>query len=560
MNQQFLVGQKLSVQFTVSEEMVRNFADLIGDHSSLHVDDVYARRSIFRSPIVHGMLPFAFLAALDGLRVEGLLCKLMSAKGRFVAPIFRGDDLELSAAVTEASDVHKTVVWKFRIERLQRHERITEGQFTVAYEAVPKPTGEVPKRQSASALLENEIEMRACELADLAAGQLESFKFSVSEPGIECLRSTLATGLRLKSQKSLGKSEFHYGNLLAILMFSTLVGMRIPGSTATFVEFSASVDRDVANDVSYELTGTVAHVSKAARVVKTDIQVRADSERSEALTGRTVTLVNSKPSPMPSLAELRTSAVDLGLRDSVALVTGASRGIGETIAKLLALFGAKVVINYFRGKDDAERIASEIVHDGGEAIALQADVRDFDEVSSMIDQAVRQFGGIDILVNNAVRDFRPVGFAELTWEDIEMDIDVTVKGALNCCRVVAPIMSDRGGGKIVAISSSAVDDPPPNQIKYVVSKSALDGLVRALAVEFAPRNIQVNTVVPHFVETDLTAHIQESFRDKIARESPMGRNATAIDVAHAVVFLASAFSSYTTGQRLLVTGGRPPYL
>jgi 3-oxoacyl-[acyl-carrier protein] reductase len=121
-------------------------------------------------------------------------------------------------------------------------------------------------------------------------------------------------------------------------------------------------------------------------------------------------------------------------------------------------------------------------------------------------------------------------------------------------------MLARGAGKIINISTVAVDDPPPEQAKYVIAKSALVGLTRSLAIEFAARNIQVNMVVPNFVETDLVAHVQEGFRAKIARETPMGRHASPVDVAQAVLFLASSFSSFTTGQKIMVTGGGAPYL
>jgi 3-oxoacyl-[acyl-carrier protein] reductase len=121
-------------------------------------------------------------------------------------------------------------------------------------------------------------------------------------------------------------------------------------------------------------------------------------------------------------------------------------------------------------------------------------------------------------------------------------------------------MLERGGGKIVNVSTLATEVPPPGQLKYVLAKSALDGLTRALAAEYANKNIQVNSVVPNFVETDLVAHVTEGFRKKIADEIPMGRLTSPVDVARAVLFLASNQSSYTTGQRLAVTGGAPPFL
>lgn len=178
----------------------------------------------------------------------------------------------------------------------------------------------------------------------------------------------------------------------------------------------------------------------------------------------------------------------------------------------------------------------------------------------MVREATDRFGGIDVLVNNAARDFRPTPFLNLTWEAIQQDLDVIAKGAFLCCQQVIPLMIERGGGRIINISSVAVDNPPPDQAKYVIAKSALVGLTRSLSIEFASRNIQVNMVVPNFVETDLVAHVPEGFRAKIAQASPMQRLGSPVDVAQAVLFLASSHASFTTGQRIMVTGGGAPYL
>ncbi|HLG23072.1 MAG TPA: SDR family oxidoreductase, partial [Candidatus Manganitrophaceae bacterium] len=203
---------------------------------------------------------------------------------------------------------------------------------------------------------------------------------------------------------------------------------------------------------------------------------------------------------------------------------------------------------------------AEIKGEGGEAFAAQADVSDPLQTRRMTEAAVQRYGTIHILVNNAVKDFRPADFLSLTWEEAQADLDVIVKGAFHCCQAVIPLMLEQGGGKIINISTVAVENPPPSQTKYVVAKSALVGLSRSLAVEFASKNIQVNLVTPGFVETDLVAHIPEAYRKKIAQETPMGRNASPSDVAKAIVFLASSYASFTTGQQILVTGGGAPYL
>ena len=260
------------------------------------------------------------------------------------------------------------------------------------------------------------------------------------------------------------------------------------------------------------------------------------------------------------MRSIRENAIDMGLKGKVVLVTGASRGIGETIAKMFAAFGSAVAVNYYLGKEDAERIVEEIRGQGGRAVAVRCDVTDPIQVRRMLAEVLEAYGTVDVLVNNAVRDFLPAKFLGLPWEEVQKDIDVVARGAFHCCQEVIPVMLRQGGGKIINLSTVATENPPPEQVKYVVAKSALVGLTRSLAAEFASRNIQVNMVVPGFVDTDLVSHISQVYKKKIAEDTPMRRIATPVDVAHAAIFLASSFSSFTTGQKILVTGGGAPYL
>jgi 3-oxoacyl-[acyl-carrier protein] reductase len=335
----------------------------------------------------------------------------------------------------------------------------------------------------------------------------------------------------------------------------------MPGASATFLEFAARFERPVKFDTRYRLKGTVAHRSRSTRIIKKEMLITPSGQDDEVMMrGKVSTLVAKPFQSMPSIDELKASGTDWGLTGKVVLVTGASRGIGETTAKLFALHGSKVIVNYNRGADDARRVVDEITNNGGDAIAVAADVSDADQVHALVQQARERYGAIDILVNNAARDFRPIPFSRLTWEDVQKDIDVIAKGAFLCCQQVVPLMLEKGGGKIINISTVATDNPPPDQMKYVIAKSALVGLTRSLSIELASRNIQVNLVVPNFVETDFVAHVQDGFRKKLAQDTPMQRHASPVDVARAVVFLASSHSSFTTGQKLMVTGGGAPYV
>jgi len=550
-------------RFSITAEMVRQFALLTGDRSALHVSDAFARRSVYRQPVVHGMLPVAFLSVAEGLRVEGWVGKPIAIIGQFVAPAYIGDELALILKLSNEQDSDTAISFDYQIKKLPAQATVTEGKVSILYEEMSSETfrGRAYDAE-VTALLLDQPQPTNRRLGEISKGDSDGFRFVVTEKGVEAFLAIVAGVRGNEGPRQVGLSGgFYCPNLLGVLLFSTLVGMRLPGTSATFLEFSAKVDEEVRIGKTYRLAGRVSHISRGTSILKTSVDIQGE-ERGDtiAIAGKVASLVNRPLCAMPTTKELKMSAMDFGLQDKVVLITGASRGIGETTAKLFAMFGAKVIVNYYRGKDDAERIVKEIEDEGGAAIAVQADVTDSDQVRQMVDKAIEQYRAIHVLVNNAVRDFRPIPFSDITWEDIQRDLDVIVKGAFHCCKAVVPIMVRQGGGKIVNISTSAVDDPPPDQLKYVLAKSALQGLTRSLSLEIAAQNVQVNTVVPSFVETDLVAHIQEGFRKKIAQETPMNRLASPVDVAHAVLFLASSFSSYTTGQKVMVTGGKSPFL
>jgi 3-oxoacyl-[acyl-carrier protein] reductase len=412
-------------------------------------------------------------------------------------------------------------------------------------------------------MLPDPPEMQCAQLEEIEKGQTDGFQFRI---GVEALREfarMLAEGAGDGQQSDVKAlpERFCLPNFLSILLFSTSVGICLPGASATFLEFSAEGDGEIELDTLYRLDAAVTHVSRSTRIIKKNIQISKVGQHGTTLFNGTAAVLVNKPSRMmPTMQDIKASALNPGLKDKVVLITGASRGIGETTAKLFGLLGARVIVNYHRGAEDAARIVNEIRAEGGEAVAALADVTRPEEVSSLVNLGIERYGAIHILVNNAARDFRPIPFLKLTWDEIQKDLDVIGKGAFLCCQQVIPLMLAQGGGKIINISSVAVDNPPPDQAKYVMAKSALVGLTRSLSIEFASRNIQVNLVVPNFVETDLVAHVPEGFRGKIARETPMQRLGSPIEVAQAVVFLASSFSSFTTGQKIMVTGGGAPYL
>ena len=557
-----LSGNSCRIAFVVTDEMVGRFAALTGDRSSLHVSEVFARRSAYRRPVAHGMLPVAFLALLPMLSVERARCVPVALSGRFRSPVYAGDRLSIISEPGRLATNGREVVHAFRIEQESSRATVTSGEITVAYcpvaEPVPHATGDL-----GAGMLLRPVELNDLRLNQIEKGMKDSIAFTVSQPAMRAFVDLLSLGIDDAARRSevAGLSErLAVANLMSILMFSTSVGVSIPGASATFLEFTARVDQEIEVGRAFVLQGEVVHRSSGTRIVKKEMVVRAEGSDEIAMRGKISTLVNEPPRRMPTVEDLKAGEMGWGLTGKTVLVTGSSRGIGETIAKLFSVVGARVIVNYHTGSDDAGRVVREIRDAGGEASAIAADVTNADDVASLVRDAIEHYGAIDVLVNNAARDFRPIALAHLTWDDIQRDIDVIAKGAFLCCQQVIPHMLRQGGGKIINIASIAVDNPPPDQTKYVMAKSALVGLTRSLAVELAARNIQVNMVSPSFVETDLVAHIQEGFRAKIAQENPMGRHASPVEVARAVLFLASPHAAFTTGQKIMVTGGSSPFL
>jgi 3-oxoacyl-[acyl-carrier protein] reductase len=548
-----------TLELAVEGRLVAQFAAITGDRSSLHTDESFASRSLYRRQVAHGMLPVSYLLLCGLLARQGYDARLERISAKFIAPAHVDDELALVVEAADAPDA-TTGVFAFRVERRATREVLTRGTVALAYApGRAAGAGRVSAGPQVDALAS--VAMRALEIAELVKGDTDSFELKVTRELGQRFVEMLARGLRPGTAPDpVAAPAFDACGMLAVASFSTLVGMRLPGATATFLEFEAELTAPIELDRKYRLEGRVAHVSRGTSLLKIDVSIAAQGASAGVVRGRIAALVNEPPRQRKSADQLRGAATDLKLRDKVVLITGASRGIGETTAKLFALFGAKVILNYRRSKTDAERIVSEIEAGGGVALALKADVADQRQVAAMVDGAVTRFGGIDVLVNNAVRDFRSIAYSDLDWDEIQADLDVTLKGAFTCAKLVVPHMLKRGGGKIVNISSIYAENPPPDQLKYVVSKAALEGLARGLAAELAGHNIQVNTVVPSFVDTEASSRMHDALRKRKAQQSPMRRNASPEDVAQAVLFLASSFSSYTTGQRILVTGGGAPYL
>jgi 3-oxoacyl-[acyl-carrier protein] reductase len=242
------------------------------------------------------------------------------------------------------------------------------------------------------------------------------------------------------------------------------------------------------------------------------------------------------------------------LQDQVALVTGGSRGIGRAIVKALAAEGAKVGFVYKGNQTAADSLVEEVRQAGGTALALQGDVANPATAPACVDRLEKEWGRLDILVNNAgiIRDDLFIRMEPEAWEGV---LNTNLGGAYHFCRAVAYAFMKQRRGRIINISSVAAEYVNPGQTNYAASKGAINALTRALAVELASRNVTVNALAPGFVETDMSEAVRNKAGDLIKKYIPMRRLGQPEDVARVVVFLASAESSYITGQVITVDGG-----
>lgn len=246
--------------------------------------------------------------------------------------------------------------------------------------------------------------------------------------------------------------------------------------------------------------------------------------------------------------------VEKFLTGKIALVTGASRGIGRAVALKLSDVGAKVAINFAGNLEKAEEVKAEIESRGGEAVLAQGKIDNFEVANDIVKKIVETWGTVDILINNAgiTRDNLLLKMSEADFDDV---IATNLKGVFNCTKAVTRIMIKNRSGKIVNMSSVVALIGNAGQANYAAAKAGIIGFTKSVAKELAPRGITVNAIAPGFIDTDMTAKLPEKIREETLNKIPLGKFGNPEDVANLAAFLVSEQASYITGQIINVDGG-----
>jgi 3-oxoacyl-[acyl-carrier protein] reductase len=404
--------------------------------------------------------------------------------------------------------------------------------------------------------MSDEMPQDAGRIASFAIGQTETVTRTITAEDVAAFARLSGDNNALHlDDEFAARTEFRHRvvhGFLSASILSQLVGMKLPGPGALYLSQTLDFTRPVFINDTVEARGTVESIDPQTRILT--LRTEIFNQNGECvLDGRAqVRLMRTRDQEPTAMPDTPTAPEKL-LTDRVALVTGASRGIGRAIAALLAAHGAHVWINYLKSASAAQRLQSEIETAGGRASLIAADAGNAEDVARMMETIGAQ-GRLDILINNAGGAPLSAPFARQSWNDMAAAYESVVAPAFLVTQAALPLMG-KGGRIVNVLSAAALGRTAYNWLPYVAAKSALMAMSKNLAQELGPRGIAVNMVSPSLVDTEMVANVPDKFREMMVARTPMRRLATVEDVAGAVLMLVSPYAAFITGDNLLVTGG-----
>jgi len=347
------------------------------------------------------------------------------------------------------------------------------------------------------------------------------------------------------ARKTLFRKPVVHG-MLSASFISTLIGMKLPGQGALWTSQSLQFLRQAYVGDTLTIVSRVKQKSVAIRSLVLEIII-TNQHNQKIITGE---------STVKSL-EIESEGEKVSAEQKkIVLITGGSKGIGAKTAQILAVEGYTVVLNYSKSQEEAEAVVNQIIHEGGKALAIKADLACVSEVESMFLTIEERVGNLTAVVHCAAAPNRLRPFLDLSWDAIQEQVDIQLKGVYHCARLALPKMIDAKNGSLIVMGSIASDGvPPTQQTDYVIVKSALSAFARSLAAEYGPKGIRVNIVAPGMTQTDRIADYPEKAKMLTKMNTPLRQLAQPEDIAHMVSFLLSEKARHITGETLRVCGG-----
>ena len=388
---------------------------------------------------------------------------------------------------------------------------------------------------------------------DIYIGQKETLSHKVTQSDIEKFvdlsgdDNKLHVNKEFAAKTSFKKPVVH--GMIGASFISTIIGTKIPGDGALW--FSQTLEFLLPVRVGDEIT-VIAEVTKKIdrdRTIELNVEIQNQNRQ----------IVTRGVSKVKVLEELEKAVEEIKeeTTNKVALVIGATGGIGRAVAKQLAEDGYDIVLHYFSNKEKAIELKKAIQEETNvKAVAIQADINKESDIHELITQTIREFYRIDCMVNCASVPIPNIKVSELEWEDFLKQFNLNIKTNLQLVKAILPQMLEHKYGKIIFVSSEVCDQPTKNWAHYTTAKTALEGFARSLAFDLAPNGIRVNMVSPGLIATDLTADIPEKIKLLSAMQTPLRRLALPEDVAGAISFLASSKSDYLSGEVIRINGGQ----